>query len=82
MFEGVVEVVFPQAVTVPGVRSSHRQVERLGPVPVSPGLPLHLLPAGDLSGRQLFPLLESSKKFQSHLSQIHHKVDISVSTER
>ena len=65
MFEGVVEVVFPQAVSVPGVGTSHSQVDRLGPVPGSPRLPLHLLPAGHLPGRQLFPLLESSEKFQS-----------------
>ena len=65
MFEGVVEVVFPQAVPVPGVRPSHCQVERLGPVPGSARPPLPLLPAGHLSGRQLFPLLESSKKFRS-----------------
>ena len=81
MFEGVVEVVFPQAVSVPGVGTSHSQVERLGPVPGSPRLPLHLLPAGHLPGRQLFPLLESSKKFQSQ-PKIHHKLDFSVSTER
>ena len=65
MFEGVVEVVFPQAVSVPGVGTSHSQVERLGPVSVSPGLPLSLLPVGHLAGCQLFPLLESSKKFRS-----------------
>ena len=69
MFEGVVEVVFPQAVPIPGVRPPHRQVECLGSVPVSPSsLPLRLLPPGNFSGRQLFPLLESSEKFQSQLS--------------
>ena len=69
MFEGVVEVIVPQAVSVPGVGTSDRQVESLGSVPLSPSsLPLSLLPPCHLPGGQLFPLLEGSKKFGSQLS--------------
>ena len=63
----MVEVVLPQTVPIPGVGTPHCRVEVLGPLSVSPSLPwlsISLLPAM-LPGRQLFVLLESSKKFQS-----------------
>ena len=66
MFGGVVEVVLPQTVPIPGVGTPHCKVEVLGPLSVSPSLPwlsISLLPAM-LPGRQLFVLLGSSKKFQ------------------
>ena len=64
VFVGVLEVVIPQTVPIPGVGTPHCQVELLGLLSVSPSLPwlsISLLPAM-LPGRQLFVLLGS---FQS-----------------
>ena len=77
MIEGVVEVVLPQTVPVPGVGTPHRQLELLGPLSVSPSLPWLSISPSSLPCSLVASYLSCSKALKSSNHRFQSQTNLS-----